>query len=544
MSDYISAFDHWSHIATWDDTHLGCSLINDDRTRLGHLQSSILLRSSQIIYTYSDESLTTNGYTDSWEITLGNENKLTFDLEVINNTIQISVGSKDPEGNQWESSDLITISSSITIPLSNYDALRKQWLLNGMEVVILEKYITFDDGQRGYETGLGLIPVAMDEGVVYPREIPLDYTATNPIWWILPVFSDESSEVTYKAVEEFLRGSVYIDIEYDDGDQEDSPSGGGGGSYSWRNDIIDFPSLPTLQAINTGFISLYAPTASQLQAIADWLWSPSFFDAILKNYSDPFNNILGLWISPTTPRTMSSELRVGNVASGLSANKVSDQYGVKNCGKVTVSKYYNSFADYEQFRQFKMFLPYYGIVDISTDDFIGGSLEVEYNIDYFTGTAAIHIRSNRNGRPHVLHSYSCNLYASIPFSGINMMSYYQSLVNGVLQIGGATVSGNPVSAINGVIDIIGAKPNYAHSSGMGANSGLMGIQHPYLIDCRSVRDMPSDYGHNQGITTNKTVKLSTLSGYTEIDAIIVKIPKASDSINDKIKQLLMEGVIL
>lgn len=543
MATYIEAEGAFSHIITAAEENTSTGLLLQDYDDFADGQPARnQLKEGTFIFHLSHDQIYSSSYTREFVIPLYNGNKLRLYVSCVNGRINLSVNGLQEDDTTWYSSDNVEISGSVTVSAASIDILRAQWWLGGVDIIFNEQYDYESTlGNHNYRMGFGIIPTTQDIGVKYP-DGGISYTDTSPITAICPIFYDESSEELFDAVLEFLQGSIWIDIEYDNGD--DSATGGEGGSYTSINDSMNFPALPTLSAISTGFIALYAPTSAQMSDIANWLWSSSFTDAVLKNYSDPFNNILGLWISPVVPATLNSELRVGNVASGITANKVSSQYGKKNCGRISVSKYYNSFADYENYRQFKMFLPYYGIVDISTDDFIGGTLEVEYNIDYLTGTSAIHIRSNRNGTPHIINSYTCNLYASVPFSGVNMMQYYQSMVNGIMQIGGGIASSNPMSMANGVIDIVGAKPNYAHSSGMGANSGFLGIQYPYLIECRSIRDMPQQYNYNNGIPLNKTYTLSSLTGYTEVESINVRIPHAADSINKKIEELLKEGVIL
>ena len=57
------------------------------------------------------------------------------------------------------------------------------------------------------------------------------------------------------------------DDPYDDGG--DSGGGGGGGSFDDDSDDIDFPPLPDISATDTGFISLYVPSAAQLNDLAN-----------------------------------------------------------------------------------------------------------------------------------------------------------------------------------------------------------------------------------------------------------------------------------
>ena len=49
----------------------------------------------------------------------------------------------------------------------------------------------------------------------------------------------------------------------------DSGTGGGTGSFDGTGDNIDFPSLPTLSAVDTGFITLFNPSSAQLKSLAN-----------------------------------------------------------------------------------------------------------------------------------------------------------------------------------------------------------------------------------------------------------------------------------
>lgn len=67
-------------------------------------------------------------------------------------------------------------------------------------------------------------------------------------------------------------------------------SGGGGGEGNFDNTTIpvDIPALPTLSAVDTGFISLYNPSLSQLNDLASYMWSDLFdLDTFKKNFRRP-----------------------------------------------------------------------------------------------------------------------------------------------------------------------------------------------------------------------------------------------------------------
>ncbi len=396
-----------------------------------------------------------------------------------------------------------------------------------------------------YSFGITMIPNAYDDGVLYPKTPPIEQISEMEIAFMqIPLMAGMATDtdVGCDAFIHYFEDVVTDQIEYDDGDN--TGTGGGGGTYQSRNDMIGIPPLPTLSALDSGFVSLYAPTSSQMHSIATWLWSSGFYDNILKNYSDPFNNILGLWLSPVTPPSVESDFHVGNLNSNVAANKVSANYMERSCGQIQINKFYNSFADYENYRAFKLFLPYYGIVDISTDDVMGGTINVTYHIDLFTGSATIYVLTNRSGIPHVTHQYSTNIYSQIPFSGVNMMSYYNQSISSAANIISNGMSGNVTAMTNGVMGLINAHPTYGGARGLGSTSGFMGIQYPYLIECRSIRDMPKNYNKYNGIPLNQRRQVSELSGYTVFDSIYVAIDHASESERDEINKILKEGVIL
>lgn len=407
--------------------------------------------------------------------------------------------------------------------------------------------VTNQDESQSVLVGLMITPEAYVEGKWYPSTPPIQVIDERKCDWILMPFMFDSPDQTGDYIDglyNFFEGAFTPENEeYDDGDV--GPTGGGGGTYESRNDWMDWPSLPSISATSTGFVALYAPTAAQLHSIANWLWSENFFTNVIKNYADPFQNILGLFISPITPPSATSVFKVGNVSSGIDANKVGNQYMQITCGRVSINPYYNSFADYDNYRSYKIFLPYYGIVDLSTDDFMGGTVEVRYNIDFFTGSATIAVGTTRSsGIQHILHTYSTNIFAQIPFSGVNMSSFYTQSIASAASLISSGISGNIATMSQGVMGLLNAHPTYGGSRGMGATGGLMGIQYPYLIECRSIRDMPAGYNANEGIPLNRVKKPSELSGYTEYEQIHVKIASATDDEALEIEKILKEGVIL
>ena len=453
----------------------------------------------------------------------------------------------DEEGNVYEYREgeyATYLAGSASGNFNQSQEIRAAFLAEGarLEFTIFHEYVS--DSGSTYAFGMHIIPNAYTQGTHYPTAgiEPWDLHTIGGVFMPFSYVDIDTSDLSTHALWDYFNTLITFDIEYDEGD--DIPTGGGGGSYYDQNDSMSYPDLPSIGALDTGMVKLYSPTVAQMQSISSWLWSNNFFDNIIKNFTDPLNNIIGLYVSPIRPAVVSDTFKIGNLDSEIAVDRIGVNYGIKNCGTLKVKKYYNSFADYDNYRSFKIFLPYYGIVDISTDDFIGGTLNVEYHIDYFSGSATIMIKSQRESIPHILHQYSTNIYANIPFSGTNMMSYYQQMAGASVGVASSVVSGNIMGMTSGVTGLLSAHPNYGGSKSIGATGGLLGIQYPYLIECRSIRNMPSNYNKYNGIPLNKYQLVKQMTGYTQYESIRISAPQASDAELDEIEKIFKEGVIL
>lgn len=336
-----------------------------------------------------------------------------------------------------------------------------------------------------------------------------------------------------------------------------SGSGGGTGWFISENDTIDIPPLPSIQAIDFGFSTLYNPTTAQMQAIAAWLWSDDFDENIKLNFVSPFENIIALSLIPWGLTTVAGILRIGNVDSGIPVARVVKQYDEVNCGSINVLEYWGSFLDYNA--TYSIWLPYIGFRSLKPDDMVNGTIGVVYHIDILTGCVVAYIWTiKEDGIKHVLYTYSGNMNYNVAFSGANFMSMYNqqlaattSGINNAVQSIGKALSGD----ITGAVDLITgqaqakrqyetAKPDYGRGGNGSGNAGIFGIRYPYIVQCLPIGQVPDNYMSLNGVPSQTYAKLSTLSGYTEIDRVIVNTLTCTEDEQKQIVALLKEGVIL
>ena len=328
---------------------------------------------------------------------------------------------------------------------------------------------------------------------------------------------------------------------------ETGPSGdpAGGDGLFHRNDIdVPFSNLPQLSVTDTGFVSLYKMSTAQLQALAHDLWDQNFFNSLSKNFADPFQNIISLGIVPFEPTGSLDQVLIGNYQCPTSGEKLSSNYFELNCGSVSVKEYFSHFGDFET--RIQLMLPYCGDVNINPSEVMGGTIEVKYLFDIFSGSCLAEVLCYSGGAHHVLYTKEGNIRTDLPVTGANFAEYYKGLLSGITQIGVSAASGNIGGMANGAIQTMFSKPVYQRAGNIGGTAGLMGIQYPYLIfttpnyfggksigeECGYISNLPCVIGEQEGFLQTE-VDFEKLSG---IDAPI-------DVLNG-IKQDLAEGIYI
>lgn len=357
---------------------------------------------------------------------------------------------------------------------------------------------------------------------------------------------------------------------------EDSTEGGGHGEFYNENEDVDFPTIPSLQAIDLGFTTLYNPHESDVRAIAAWLWSDDFVQNIKMNYTDPLNNILGINFCPLPEGLInneSAEFVVGNTSSGISTLKVTsgnkNQYVELDCGSRILPEYWQNFLDYNS--SFMIWLPFIGFRQLRPDDILqatrdtGGSLKVKYIIDLLTGCAVCNIVSILKDRltdrlvKHLLYSYTCNVFYSTPLSGANYMSMYNqqlsataSGISNLVSSIGQMASGNVGGAVSGLVNLFTgqaqaqrqyetAKPEYGRSGNSGGSSGYFSYKKPYIVKTNPIGQTPKNYNNLEGVPAMIYSELSNLEGYTEISAINLDSINASSAEKSELLTIMKSG---
>lgn len=350
-----------------------------------------------------------------------------------------------------------------------------------------------------------------------------------------------------------------------------SGNGGGGGNHDYTNDAVPIPSLPVLSASNAGFCTAYNPSISQMQALANYMWTDTLFDLdnLKKLFADPMDVFMSLLIVPVAVDNGGNrEFLVGNWSTGLYMNIVASQYQSVDCGSVTINEFWGAYLDYAPYTKVELFLPFIGMVSLATDDVMGKTISIRYNIDLLTGACTAFVYDGLR----VLYSFPGNCATAIPFSGNSYTEMIKSLISigttaavagwsaGLAASGegistgsvnkfanAATAEGLKESVKGAVNDFTGSqsllKPTIQRTGSMGSSAGLLGVRTPYLIITRENLCLPNHQNQFIGYPSYTEVLIGSLEGFTIIESVHLEgIPCTEEEIHE-IELMLAGGVI-
>lgn len=335
-----------------------------------------------------------------------------------------------------------------------------------------------------------------------------------------------------------------------------APTGGeagGGGMYNRPDEEIPVPALPSISVCDTGFISLYVMTTAEMQQLGNYLWSNSFYSNIIKNFQDPFNNIVSLQMVPFTPTGTSGHVKIGNVDTGVTGDKLSTSFFEVYCGVKYTQEYFKTFADYAPYTKVHIYLPYCGIFELNPDDIFskdGGGIKVTYHIDVFSGSCIAYVECNSGGKWHVLQQHAGNISAQFPITGANFASVYIGAINAIGSVAGGAATGGAMGVLGGGISgmnsIMNAKPEFQRSGGVTSVSGIMGIQYPYLIYSTPQYIVAENFRDVKGHVSNLKCTVSSCSGFLQASADNSELSGIGCTAYelDLIRNLLAEGIYI
>lgn len=380
----------------------------------------------------------------------------------------------------------------------------------------------------------------------------------NPHWGYL---GRDQTEASMHALWLWLQGSV-VNPESDSPFNNGTTDNGGEGGNPIPQDYMPRPALPSLDAANLRFFTVYNFTDSdetQLQAIAEFLWSDNVLDNFKKYFTNFSDNIFALYILPYTPSTLPTKnFKVGRLESENITNVkyLVSRYVDIPMGEVKVDPRWTSYIDYAPYTRFELYLPGIGIHSIDADDIMspadkngvlnveqGSIISIKYTLDLFTGIVVAFVFINGQMR----YQFSGKVGQTIPISGENYNSMVTAFITGAASLASSIASGGLSAPLAGAAvagTISAQKPEVYRSGNMSGDVSLMSERTPYLI--RHVPNKPEIIEQEKftGFPSYKTGQVKDFGGYFEAEEIHVEGISCTEDERDELIELFKSGVIL
>lgn len=369
----------------------------------------------------------------------------------------------------------------------------------------------------------------------------------------------------------------------------------GEGSFDYEGDTIEDSPLPTWGAAGSGFVQLYRPSQSQIQALATYMlgnqniWS-TLWDAIKRVLEDPMDALIALNVVPCSPSVGSDQsFKVLFIDTGVTMPVITNQFVDVNCGSLQLTEFTGSFLDYSPNTSVDLFLPFIGTVPLDTDEVMGRTISIIYRIDLITCTCVAKVSIDGN----IMYQFTGGCGFNIPITAKSYTNYLQvatSLVAAAVSAGisastmvgvaampevvssaapiaspgdGSIIPYNAEGLASGSMEtgynlkatqypgkqidirpMIHQKPTASHSGGFGGSGGFLGVRYPYLIIKAPRLCNPENYGELLGRPSEVYGELGSFSGYCEVRQVQLTGISATSGELTEIETLLKGGIIL
>ena len=351
-------------------------------------------------------------------------------------------------------------------------------------------------------------------------------------------------------------------------------------SFDDSSDTIEIPTAPSIGVSNIGFVNVYKTDANSLQNMGVELFPdlqytppqaitgndttdaivngfnqivtflgniPSFFEQMVANTL--INYIIDCHMIPVSPSAGNSEsIKVGYKTLHCTGKKVSSDYVTVECGSINLSEYYSNFADFLE--NAKLFLPFVGFVPARPEWFKRTSLGVTYRFNVIDGSFIAFVTSsgryvNNNGsNKTIVGQYAGNACVHLPITGVTYSNMVAGLIGGTAGAVASAGSGAIAAAATSAIAAAGSTGDIPMSNSYNSSAAFMGCRRPFLMIERQVSDFSKTYAKENGIPSNISKKIGSITGVAILGDVHLDGITATDTEKAEIERLLHEGVIL
>ena len=325
------------------------------------------------------------------------------------------------------------------------------------------------------------------------------------------------------------------------GDTSDNPTNPTEPPSKNEGNISIPPKNPTDSVTSSKLFTVYNPTADQIDALGGYLWGESIAGTLASIFTNPLNAIISLHCIYCEPDVIGTkEIRLGYLASGVSAKYVVSQYKEVDCGTIRIPEYYGDCRDYSPYTTISLFLPFIGFRPIKVDDVMGSELSIKYFVDVYTGTCLACVSVNKGGVIQLTYNFDGNCSVMLPLTAGSWANMTVGLATAL-----TSMIVNPVAGALQLPNAVHNGISMSSQGQLGCNAGAMGRKKPYVVVTNTQAYDAVGYNELYGYPANILTKLSQLEGYTKVKEVHVEnVNNATVDEKNEIERLLKSGVII
>lgn len=360
----------------------------------------------------------------------------------------------------------------------------------------------------------------------------------------------------------------YQSDETDDSDEDDG--GDGEADDNGRDTDENLPEVPPYTPGSLNNNNVYLMTPGELNQIINWLWNDvgdvqDIDDLVTKIEgltSDLTQNLLMVRVMPVAPSWIGGLGSTGNFVIG--AVEKAGQYTtlgknnptIENIGYWDFSEKFSSFKflNFAPYSEFKLFLPYHGIVDLDVSVFQGHRLNVKAVYDYLTGTITYMLYCDNTW---LVNTYTAKMAVDLAITlqtkadrDSAIFNNVSNAVAGVMTAGSSIAAGNPIGLVLGAQSLTqqGQSAPFKAMGQVGETGAFYAPQKCAVLVRRPVYRKPETYNSSVGRQSYKSYTLAKLKGkgYTKIINPRLEFTKTQPLAEEvqELNDILSSGVIL
>lgn len=353
-----------------------------------------------------------------------------------------------------------------------------------------------------------------------------------------------------------LPDDVYVSNKYpgnDDIQPTDSPDDAGEDG-NLKDDVDSIvPKKPDATTVTLSDTHYYSMTTQKLQEFFKGLWSLDIGDLVFNQvtgiYSNLVENVISLRWFPVSPDALgnitgSEGIKLGYTTIDVACPTVDSVPTPIVGGVFDIQQAYKSYMDYAPYTDVQVYLPFYGMLDLDTNLFMGHKLVVQYTVDIASGLITYFISRDET----IVNQVQAKCGIDIPITLSSMIDVASQISTNVVSksvsLASATAGGSPIGMIGAVLGNT-ASPKMRYISGIGDNGALYGNRQVTLFIKHPQYNRPANYGKMVGYPTYGKFSLSKLTGFVVIENPKIDMTqKMETSEYNEIISLMQGGIYL